>query len=92
VDDKSTLPWYSLSSLPGAVYVLPGRRKLDVRYEHVSGVADGSIWIDALPRRVYQLKVMNPERRTSRVYFVVEDITAQTLVGGGEQAPAGATP
>jgi hypothetical protein len=92
VDDKNTVPWYSFSSLPTAVHVLPGRRKVDVRYEHVHGVAEGSIWVDTLPQRVYQLKVMNPERRTTRVYFVVEDITAQTLVGGGEQAPSAAAP
>lgn len=90
VDDRNTIPWYSMSSLPTQVHVLPGRRKVDVRYEHVHGVAEGSIWVDALAERVYQIKVMNPERRTTRVYFVVEDITAQTLVGGAEPEPPAA--
>lgn len=87
VDDRNTVPWYSMSSLPTAVYVQPGRRKVDVMYEHVHGIASGTIWVDALAERTYQIKVMNPERRTTRVFFVVEDITAQTLVGGAEQAP-----
>lgn len=86
VDDDSTVPWYSPSAYPTTVYVLPGRHKLGLRYEHVHGVADGSIWVDALTNRTYQVKVMNPEGRTTRVYFVVEDITAQTLVGGEENA------
>lgn len=86
VDDDSTVPWYSPSAYPTAVYVLPGRHKLDMRYEQVHGVADGSIWVDALTNRTYQVKVMNPEGRTTRVYFVIEDITAQTLVGGEEKA------
>lgn len=92
VDDRSTVPWYSVSSLPTAVYVQPGRRKVEALYEHVNGVANGTIWVDALAGRTYQIKVMNPERRTTRVYFVVEDITAQTLVGGAEEAPAAAAP
>ncbi|MCZ7590855.1 MAG: hypothetical protein M5U15_01310 [Kiritimatiellae bacterium] len=92
VDDDSTVPWYSPSAYPTAVYVLPGRHKLDMRYEHVHGVADGSIWVDALTNRTYQVKVMNPEGRTTRVYFVVEDITAQTLVGGEEGAAAAQSP
>lgn len=86
VDDRSTVPWYSPSAYPTAVYVLPGKRKLDVQYEHVHGVANGSIWVDAQSNRTYQIKVMNPEKRTTRVYFVIEDITAQTLVGGESSA------
>lgn len=86
VDDHNTVPWYSPSAYPTAVYVLPGRHKLDIQYEHVHGVANGTIWVDALSNRTYQVKVMNPEGRTARVFFIIEDITAQTLVGGEEGA------
>jgi len=41
--------------------------------------------VDATAKRTYQIKVMNPEERTERVYFVIEDVTAQTLVGGAEE-------
>ncbi|HMP74810.1 MAG TPA: hypothetical protein PKE12_00800 [Kiritimatiellia bacterium] len=93
VDDRSTIPWYSPSAFPTAVYVQPGRRKLDIQYEHVHGVANGSVWVQAHTNRTYQIKVMNPEKRTQRVFFVIEDITAQTLVGGLENAPdAGGAP
>lgn len=93
VDDDSTIPWYSLSAYPTAVYVEPGKRKIDVQYEHIHGVARGPIWVDALSNRTYRVKVMNPQARTERVYFVIEDITAQTLVGGAESVtPAPATP
>ena len=94
VDDRGTIPWYSPSAYPTAVYVQPGRRKLDIQYEHIHGVANGSVWVQALTNRTYQIKVMNPEKRTQRVYFVIEDITAQTLVGGVENAPeaGGAAP
>lgn len=87
VDDDNVLPWYSLASAPTAVYVEPGRHKIGARYEWVHGVANGPIWVNAHSNRVYQIKVMNPESRTERVYFVIEDVTAQTLVGGGD-APA----
>ena len=84
VDDENTVPWYSWSDLPTAVQVLPGKRKLDVQYEHIHGVARGPIWVDARSNRTYQIRVRNPEARTERVYFLIEDITAQTLVGGSE--------
>ena len=86
VDDDNTVPWYSFSPYPTAVQVLPGKRKLDVQFEHIHGVARGPIWVDARSNHVYQIKVMNPQARTERVYFVIEDITSQTLVGGSEPA------
>jgi len=86
VNDRGTIPWYSLSDHPTAVYVPPGRHKVDVRFEHIHGVANGSIWVDAHSNRTYQVKVLNPQARTERVYFILEDITAQTLVGGTEKA------
>lgn len=93
VDDDDTLPWYSMASYPTAVYVLPGKRKLDVQYEYVHGVATGPIWVDAQSNRTYQVKVMNPQSRTERVYFVIQDITAQTLVGGQDsRTPETAAP
>lgn len=95
VDDDETIPWYSLGAYPGSVYVLPGKHKLDIQYEYVHGVARGPIWVDAQTSRVYQVKVMNPQARTERVYFVIQDVTAQTLVGGREgaaPAPAAQAP
>lgn len=86
VNDENTTPWYSLSPYPTAIQVLPGRHKVDVQYEHVHGVARGPIWVDAKSNRTYRIKVMNPEQRTQRVYFVVEDISAQSLVGGSSEA------
>ncbi len=85
VDGDSTVPWYSPASYPTAIYVLPGKRKVEVQYEHVHGVARSPIWVDARSNRTYQVKVMNPQSRTERVYFVIEDTTAQTLVGGTEK-------
>ena len=84
VDDDSTVPWYSPAPYPTSVYVLPGRHKLDIEYDHVHGVARGSVWMNAMSNRIYQVKVMNPDERTQRVYFVLQDVTAQTLVGGQE--------
>ena len=93
VDDDSTVPWYSLAAAPKAVQVLPGRHKVGVRYEYIHGVANGEIWVDALAGRAYQVKVLNPGDRTVRVYFVIEDITAQSLVGGSQgQNSQGAAP
>lgn len=96
VDDDSTVPWYSPAAYPTAVYVEPGKRKINVQYEHIHGVARGPIWVDAMSNRTYRVKVMNPQARTERVYFVIEDITAQTLVGGSEsvtpEPPTTATP
>lgn len=86
VNDEDTTPWYSLSAYPTTIYVEPGRHKVDVQYEHIHGVARGPIWVDAKSNRTYRIKVMNPEQRTQRVYFVVEDITAQSLVGGSSEA------
>lgn len=85
VDGDSTTPWYSMASYPTAVHILPGRHKLDVQYEFIHGVANGPVWVDAQTNRTYQIKVMNPQARTQRVYFVIEDVTAQTLVGGGDK-------
>ncbi len=94
VDDDSTVPWYSPSAYPTSVYVEPGRHKLDVQYEYIHGVARGTIWVDAISNRTYQVKVFNPEGRTAQVFFLIEDVTAQTLVGGSEDSdtPAVATP
>ncbi len=92
VDDDSTVPWYSPTAYPTAVYVLPGRHKLDVQYEYIHGVARGTIWVDAVSNRTYQVKVFNPEGRTAQVFFLVEDVTAQTLVGGEEGAASSAAP
>jgi hypothetical protein len=88
VDDDETIPWYSLGSYPSSVYILPGKRKLDVQYEYVHGVARGPIWVEAQSNRAYQVKVMNPQSRTERVYFVIQDVTAQTLVGGQQNEAA----
>ena len=85
VDGDRTIPWFSMTAYPTAVYVQAGKHKLDVQYEHIHGVANGPIWVDATAKRTYQIKVMNPEERTERVYFVIEDVTAQTLVGGAEE-------
>lgn len=86
VDGNSMVPWYSPAANPTAVYLLPGRHKLDIQYEYVHGVATGPIWVDALSNRTYRVKAMSPEGRTAQVFFVIEDITAQTLVGGEEDA------
>ena len=86
VNDENTTPWYSLSPYPTTIQVLPGRHKVDVQFEHVHGVARGPIWVEAKSNRTYRIKVMNPEQRTQRVYFVVEDISAQSLVGGSSEA------
>ena len=82
VDGHATVPFYSLGSTPSAVYVLPGRRQLGVRYEFIHGVANGSVLVDAQTNHAYQVKALNPDKRTERVFFVVQDVTAQTLVGG----------
>lgn len=90
IDRKSTTPWYSLRSYPTEAQIKPGQRRVDIRYEHVHGVADGTLWVDAKAGRTYRVKVMNPQKRTERVYFLIEDITAQTMVGGesrGDAAP-----
>ncbi len=90
VDGRPTTPWYSLRPFPTEISLEPGRRQVDIRYEHVHGVADGTLWVDARTSRTYRVKVMNPQKRTERVYFLIEDITAQTLVGGesrGDAAP-----
>lgn len=93
VDDESTVPWYSMASAPAGVQVLPGRHKVGVRYEYIHGVANGDIWVDASAGQVYQVKVLNPDDRTVRVYFVIENITAQSLVGGTQnQNSQGSTP
>lgn len=93
VDDESTVPWYSLAPAPAAVQVLPGRHKVGVRYEYIHGVANGDIWVDAKASQAYQVKVLNPGDRTVRVYFVIEDVTAQSLVGGSQsQNSQGAAP
>jgi hypothetical protein len=91
VDDRDTVPWYSIASPPGGVYVPAGRHKLGVRYEFVHGAAAGPVWVDARSNHTYQVKVLNPGDRTERIYFVVEDITAQTLVGGSEKQAGPAT-
>ena len=85
VDGKNTVPFYSLASPPRAVAVLPGRRELGLQYEYVHGVARSTLWVDAISNHIYQIKVMNPGDRTTRVYFMVQDITAQNLVGGSEK-------
>ena len=85
VDDDATVPWYSLESYPTSIYVLPGKHKVEVRYEYRHGAATSPLWVDARSNRTYQVKIMNPESRTERIYFVIEDITAQTLVGGTEK-------
>ncbi len=82
INDDNMSPWYSLSPYPTAVQVLPGRTKVEVQYEHIHGVARGPVWVEAQSNRVYRIKVMNPQSRTQRIYFVVEDITGQSLVGG----------
>jgi hypothetical protein len=86
INDDNTSPWYSLSPYPTAVSVLPGRTKVDVQYEHIHGVARGPVWVEAQSNRVYRIKVMNPQSRTQRIYFVVEDITGQSLVGGASSS------
>lgn len=90
VDGKSTRPWYSLRAFPTEVSIEPGRRQVGIRYEHVHGVADGTLWVDAKAGRTYRVKVMNPQKRAERVYFLIEDVTAQTLVGG--KTPEDAAP
>ena len=82
VDGKSTVPWYSLAPYPTSIYVLPGRREVEIQYEYIHGVARTPLWVQAQSNRSYRVKVMNPEGRTERLYFVIEDVTAQTLVGG----------
>ena len=85
VDGTNTVPWYSPSAPPTAIYVLPGRHQVDVQYEHIHGVARSPVWVQAQSNRSFRVKVMNPEGRTQRLYFVIEDVTAQTLVGGTEE-------
>ncbi len=85
VDGDRTVPWYSPESYPSVIYIAPGKRKVDVAYEYIHGVANSPVWIDARTNHTYQVKVMTTEGRTERVYFVVEDVTAQTLVGGTEE-------
>lgn len=82
INDENMSPWYSMSPYPTTVHVLPGRTKVEVQYEHIHGVARGPVWVEAQSNRVYRIKVMNPQSRTQRIYFVVEDITGQSLVGG----------
>ena len=85
VDDDATVPWYSFSSLPRAVQVLPGRHKIGARYEYIHGYANGFVFVDALAGHTYQVKVLNPGQRTERVFFLIQDTTAQTVVGGSEK-------
>ena len=85
VDGDATMPWYSPRDYPATVKVLPGKHELGLRYEYIHGVAHGTIWVDAQAGRIYEVRVMNPQSRTERVYFLIQDITAQTLVGGQEE-------
>lgn len=89
VNDHTTTAWYSPSSLPTVLHLLPGRHKLDVQFEYVHGVARGPVWVDARSNHTYRVKAMTTEGRTQRVYFLVEDITSQNVVGGPSEATSG---
>jgi hypothetical protein len=86
VNDRNTTPWFSLSDPPNVLHLLPGRHKVDVQFEYVHGVARGPVWVDARSNHCYRVKAMTTEGRTQRVYFLVEDITAQNVVGGPRDA------
>ena len=92
VNDRSTTPWYSMSSLPNVLHLLPGRHKLDVQFEYVHGVARGPVWVDARSNHTYRVKAVTTEGRTQRVYFLVEDSTAQNVVGGPSDATSSPQP
>ena len=92
VNDRSTTPWYTMSSLPNVLHLLPGRHKVDVQFEYVHGVARGPVWVDARSNHSYRVKAMTTEGRTQRVYFLVEDITSQNVVGGPSDATSSPPP
>lgn len=86
VNDRSTVPWYSPASPPNVLHLLPGRHKLDVQFEYVHGVARGPVWVDARAEHTYRVQVTTTEGRTQRVFFLVEDVTSQNVVGGPKAA------
>lgn len=83
VDDQSTYSFIngliSNQEYPESAYVEPGRRYINVKYQHSNIYAYGKLWLDAEAGKTYEVKTAI---KGYKIQFWIEDESSGVLVGG----------